>query len=97
RPGDVIGGCYAYRALGVYPTDADAILRDPAGNIICEADGVTPKYMRYGSNTGHQFQGGDMIYEDINGDGIINQLDRVQVGDANPLFFGGWKDRKSVV
>src|SRR5690606_4104324 len=29
QPGDVIGGFYAYRALGVYPTDADAILRDP--------------------------------------------------------------------
>jgi TonB-linked outer membrane protein, SusC/RagA family len=92
QPGDVIGGFYAYRALGVYATDADAILRAPDGNIIYEADGVTPKYMRYGSNTGHQFKGGDMIFDDINGDGIINQLDRVQIGDANPLFFGGWNN-----
>src|SRR5690606_30822044 len=92
QPGDVIGGFYAYRALGVYPTDADAVLRDPEGSIIYEADGETAKYMRYGSNTGHQFKGGDMIFEDINGDGIINQLDRVQIGDANPLFFGGWNN-----
>jgi len=92
QEGDVIGGFYAYRALGVYPTDADAILRGQDGNIIYEADGITPKYVRYGSNTGHQFKGGDMIYDDINGDGVINELDRVQIGDANPLFFGGWNN-----
>lgn len=92
QEGDVIGGFYAYRALGIYATDADAILRGQDGSIIYEADGITPKYIRYGSNTGHQFKGGDMIYEDINGDGIINELDRVQVGDANPLLFGGWNN-----
>ncbi|MFS8615408.1 MAG: SusC/RagA family TonB-linked outer membrane protein [Solitalea sp.] len=92
RAGDVIGGFYGYRALGVYATDADAILRDLDGNIIYEADGLTPKYLRYGSSTGHQFQGGDMIYDDINGDGIINELDQVQIGDANPVFFGGWNN-----
>ncbi|QEC52389.1 TonB-linked SusC/RagA family outer membrane protein [Anseongella ginsenosidimutans] len=92
RAGDVIGGFYGYRALGVYSTDADAVLLDPDGNIIYEADGITPKYMRYGSSTGHQFQGGDMIYDDINGDGIINELDQVQIGDANPVFFGGWNN-----
>ena len=90
QKGDVIGGFYGYRALGVYPTDADAMLKDREGNIIREADDLTPKYMRYGSNTGHQFRGGDMIYEDFNGDGIINELDKVQVGDANPDFYGGW-------
>src|SRR5690606_20321865 len=53
---------------------------------------ATPKRMRYGSVTGHQFEGGDMIYQDMNGDGIINQLDRVQIGNANPSFFGGWNN-----
>lgn len=92
QEGDVIGGFYGYRALGVYANDDDAILKDAEGNIIYEADDVTPKYMRYGSNTGHQFQGGDMIYKDFNGDGIINELDKVQVGDANPDFYGGWNN-----
>lgn len=92
QKGDVIGGFYGYRALGVYANDDDAILRDSEGNTIYEADDVTPKYMRYGSNTGHQFRGGDMIYQDFNGDGIINELDKVQVGDANPDFYGGWNN-----
>jgi len=90
--GDVIGGFYGYRALGVYARDEDAALTDAQGNIIYESDDITPKYMRYGSNSGHQFRGGDMIYEDINGDGIINELDKVQIGDANPDFYGGWNN-----
>ena len=40
------------------------------------------------SSTGHVFQGGDMIYEDINHDGVINELDIVQIGDANVGMFG---------
>src|SRR5690606_2309035 len=92
QEGDVIGGFYGYRALGVYARDEDAILRDDEGNIIYEADGINPKYMRYGSATGRQFAGGDMIYEDVNKDGVINELDHVQIGDANPLFYGGWNN-----
>jgi TonB-linked SusC/RagA family outer membrane protein len=92
QEGDVVGAFYGYKALGVYSRDDDAILKDAQGNTIYEADGITPKYMRYGSATGRQFKGGDMIYADINGDGVINELDRVQIGDASPQFFGGWNN-----
>lgn len=92
QAGDVIGAFYGYRALGVYSRDDDAILRDSEGGIIYQADGITPKQMRYGSNSGHQFRGGDMIYDDINSDGIINELDKVQIGNSSPLFFGGWNN-----
>lgn len=85
--GSVIGGFYGYKAKGVYATDDDAVVRDFNGNIVYEANG-TPKKMRYSSSTGHVFQGGDMIYEDINHDGVINELDIVQIGDANVGMFG---------
>lgn len=92
QAGDVLGGFYGYRALGVYANDSDAILKDRKGNTIFQADGITPKQMRHGSNTGHQYRGGDMIYEDINQDGIINELDKVQIGDVNPDFSGGFNN-----
>jgi len=32
---------------------------------------------------------GDVRYEDLNGDGVINDLDRKVIGNANPKFTGG--------
>ncbi len=85
--GSVTGGIYGYKARGVYAADGDAVVHDFNGNIVYEADG-TSKKMRYGSVTGDIFKGGDMIYEDINHDGVINDLDVVQIGDANVGYYG---------
>ena len=90
-PGDVIGGFYGFEALGVYANDADAIARDFNGNQIYNSDG-TPKMLRYNSASGHEFRGGDVIYQDINHDGLINDLDMVQIGDANPDVFGMFRN-----
>lgn len=90
-PGDVIGAFYGYRALGVYATDQDASVRDFNGNLVYGDNGKTKK-MRYGSATGHEFRGGDIMYEDVNKDGLINELDMVQVGDANPDFYGMFRN-----
>ncbi|WP_310393784.1 TonB-dependent receptor [Hymenobacter sp.] len=38
---------------------------------------------------GQLYQGGDAIYEDINQDGVINNDDRVVIGNAVPKFVGG--------
>ena len=38
----------------------------------------------------YQFQGGDVIYEDINHDGQINELDIVYLGSSNPKVNGGF-------
>jgi TonB-linked SusC/RagA family outer membrane protein len=35
---------------------------------------------------------GDIIYQDINKDGIIDVNDRQIVGTANPRYFGGWNN-----
>ena len=33
---------------------------------------------------------GDIVFDDVNGDGIINAEDRVKIGDPNPSFTGGF-------
>ncbi|OBX26047.1 TonB-linked SusC/RagA family outer membrane protein [Gelidibacter algens] len=38
---------------------------------------------------GQQFKGGDPIWDDVNGDNIIDENDRQIIGDATPDFFGG--------
>lgn len=38
---------------------------------------------------GKEFKGGDPIWNDVNGDNIIDENDRQVIGDATPDFFGG--------
>ena len=44
----------------------------------------------YGNRT--TVQPGDIKYEDINGDGIINDADKIVIGNPNPLFQGGFSN-----
>ena len=37
----------------------------------------------------YEFNGGDVIYEDINHDGQIDRYDVVYLGNSNPKFYGG--------
>ena len=51
----------------------------------------TPKPVVYDySGKNYQFQGGDAIYEDVNRDGQINQLDVVYLGNSLPKIQGGF-------
>lgn len=70
------------------------IVRDADGNVVFKADN-TPKRMvfMYDNETNkakYEFNGGDAIYEDINHDGNINQLDIVYLGNSNPKAQGGF-------
>lgn len=67
-----------------------ALNRD--GKVITGADGK-PLRMTYNSKDGgetYKFDGGDVIYEDVNHDGTINSLDMVYLGNSNPKFSGGF-------
>lgn len=89
QEGEAIGTFYGWNMLGVYARDEDNIARDAQGNTLLESDGVTPRRIRNNSANGPAFAGGDVIFEDINHDGIINDDDRVVIGKAFPDFFGG--------
>lgn len=45
--------------------------------------------IRNSNSTGYLYKGGDMIFSDQNGDKIINNDDRVILGNALPRFTGG--------
>lgn len=93
QEGNPLGSFYGYKYKGVYVDRAAAVARDVDGNPIIGVDG-NPKYMTFNyPSDGYYFTGGDAIYEDINHDGNINFLDIVYLGDANPMFIGGFGPR----
>ncbi|WP_223154668.1 SusC/RagA family TonB-linked outer membrane protein [Aestuariibaculum sediminum] len=65
---------YGYQANGVYSTTAQA-----------SADGL---FRRLDNGTLMPFGGGDVIFEDLNGDKIIDESDRKIIGNPNPDLTG---------
>ena len=65
---------------------------DDQGNTLYGSD-RKPLRMVYNYKDGkvtYPFRGGDAIYEDINKDGNINELDIVYLGNSNPKMQGGF-------
>jgi TonB-linked SusC/RagA family outer membrane protein len=92
KEGDPLGTYYGFIFNGVYARDADAAVRDKNGNVVYELDGITPRLMRINTETGDVYKGGDAIFKDFNNDGIINNQDRIKIGNANATFFGGFNN-----
>lgn len=85
RVGQSVGVFYGYKALGVYSRNEDNVYK-------VNNDGSIVPYRR-GSATGEIYKGGDVIYQDLNGDGIINDEDLQVIGNPTPDFFGGFQNR----
>ncbi len=51
--------------------------------------------LRLDSPTGTVYEGGDVEFLDVNGDNVINNSDRVIIGNANPDFIGGFTNNFS--
>jgi TonB-linked SusC/RagA family outer membrane protein len=69
------------------------VARNANGDIIFQSNGQPlPMMYNQGMEGGknYKFQGGDAIYEDINHDGNIDELDLVYLGNSNPEFNGGF-------
>lgn len=85
--GSAAGLFYGYETNGVYARSEDVPLytkRNEGGDIIEQ------HYLGIKDNTGKitEFQGGDVIFVDRNGDGIIDENDKTVIGDPNPDFTG---------
>ncbi|MDR1810836.1 MAG: SusC/RagA family TonB-linked outer membrane protein, partial [Prevotella sp.] len=104
--GHAYGSIYGFRYKGVYQYSIDnpdlvasdytlgtsPVSRNANGDIIYDSKGKPlPMYYNYGANgVNYQFSGGDAIYEDINNDGSIDELDIVYLGNCNPKISGGY-------
>lgn len=99
QEGKPLGSIYGFRYKGVYQyseyneeyghTNAP-VARDENGKIIFDAKGEPKRMIYSGGNNHYQFQGGDAIYEDVNNDGAIDELDIVYLGSSNPKLNGGF-------
>lgn len=66
------------------------VARDAEGNILYDSKGnPLHMYFNYGGKN-YEFKGGDVMYEDVNHDGQINELDIVYLGNSNPKMNGGF-------
>jgi TonB-linked SusC/RagA family outer membrane protein len=99
--GNPLGSIYGFRYKGVYQYDKyeDALqnggtsphVTDANGNTVLDSNGKpVPVYFAYGTTSSYIFRGGDAIYEDVNKDGSIDELDIVYLGNSNPKFNGGF-------
>lgn len=99
QEGNSYGSIYGFRYKGVYQyndyipgvQENAPVARDENGNVFTTEDGEPlPMYFAYGRSNPYEFKGGDAIYEDINHDGNINELDIVYLGNSNPKVNGGF-------
>jgi TonB-linked SusC/RagA family outer membrane protein len=79
--GGRIGDMYAFKQIGIYATDADAA-KGPVDRR-ATPDLVGGGFTKYG---------GDVNYEDIDGNGIIDDRDQVYVGNVFPTWTGGFSN-----
>lgn len=86
RIGQPIGVFFAHQALGVYDRDES--------NVYFAPDGTQGQYRR-GAATGEIFKGGDMIWADLDNNGVIDDNDRMIIGDPNPDFIAGFTSKLS--
>ena len=78
--GESLYNFYGYKVVGVYK-DFDDIMNSPKAEKF-PADGV------FNRNT--TVWPGDLKFEDVNKDGVINELDRTNIGSPLPKFTFGW-------
>jgi TonB-linked SusC/RagA family outer membrane protein len=48
--------------------------------------------LKNGADNNNPFRGGDIIFEDVDKNGIIDQADKKVIGNSNPKFFGGFSN-----
>jgi hypothetical protein len=76
--GNPVGLFYGYQTAGIFSTDAEAKAAGKNGYL----------YMQDNAGMANYFKAGDVHFVDQNSDGIINEADKVVIGDPNPDIYG---------
>ena len=66
------------------------VVVDENGKVVMNSAGLPQPMKYYYSDIDYSFQGGDAIYEDVNHDGQINELDIKYLGNSLPKMQGGF-------
>lgn len=99
QEGNSFGSIYGFKYKGVYQYDdyiqgtqeSAPVARDETGEVITDQKGDPRSiYFAYGTESQYRFRGGDAIYEDVNHDASIDELDIVYLGNSNPKVNGGF-------
>lgn len=103
--GYTLGTMYGYKALQIFPYDQSNAFTPEWTQltpVFDEKDRFVKhqlngedytgeiKQMRYGTSTGEIFKGGDVMWDDINRDGVISAEDRQEIGCGQADFIGGF-------
>jgi len=86
QQGQALGDVYGYKELGIFQNTAQ--IQAVAGNRNDKIGNVTGPNLAPG--TGGHIVPGDVNWEDVNGDGIIDSRDQVYLGNIYPAWTGGY-------
>ncbi|MFC3198326.1 SusC/RagA family TonB-linked outer membrane protein [Parapedobacter deserti] len=105
--GQPLGNFFGWNNLGVYAYDESNAWSDDGRQLmpVFGTDGVFDHYMLDGQHymgnvnqlqtTGGISKGGDVIWQDVNGDRVIDDTDRIILGNAQPKWMTGWNNALS--
>jgi len=93
--GQPVGMFYAYNVIGMFTKESDFYTKDKNGNTVAVPRPLDPngKDPVLTNNmypiAANSIWVGDYIYEDVNGDGVIDANDRKVLGNPNPKYTFG--------
>lgn len=101
QEGQSPGGLWAFAAEGLFKDEAEVLAKAGNRKDITSGNNGSNGRILYGPNlwnamsdaergSGLPIQPGDVIWKDVNGDGVIDNFDMVYVGNTSPKWFGGF-------
>lgn len=92
--GQPVGQYYGYNVIGMFKEESDFYRRDADGNFLLDKNGsripvALPENQHIAED---EVWVGDYIFEDLNGDGVIDEQDRTYLGNPEPKFSYGFNN-----